>query len=95
MESTAYFIKNHLGTLVDVRTPAEFGSGHAKGAINIPLQEIQARLQEIKKMAGPVLLCCASGNRSGQAQRYLAQQGVDCRNAGSWYDVQDVQLQSV
>lgn len=75
-------------TIVDVRTPAEFAGGHVEGSINIPLQEIPIRVQEFKKMEAPVLLCCASGNRSGQATAYLKSHQIDCSNAGSWFDVQ-------
>jgi rhodanese-related sulfurtransferase len=74
-------------TVVDVRTPAEFMGGHVAGSINIPLQEIQHRLDEIKSLEQPIVLCCASGNRSGQAAMFLKSQGVACENGGSWLDV--------
>ncbi len=80
-------MKNGKSTVVDVRTPAEFRGGHVAGSINIPLQELPARVGEIKKLAQPVILCCASGNRSGQAQAYLKNLGIDCVNGGSWMDV--------
>ena len=38
-------------TIIDVRTPAEFMGGHVAGSINIPLQEVQSRIQEIKAKA--------------------------------------------
>lgn len=74
-------------TIIDVRTPAEFMGGHVAGSINIPLQEIPRRVEEIKAMEQPIVLCCASGNRSGQATVYLKQQGVNCENGGSWMEV--------
>lgn len=74
-------------TIVDVRTPAEFMGGHVAGSINIPLQEIEARLGEIKNLQQPLVLCCASGNRSGQATYFLKSIGIDCMNGGSWLDV--------
>jgi phage shock protein E len=80
-------IKNGEGTIVDVRTPAEFMGGHVAGSINIPLNEVSERVEDFKKLKTPVLLCCASGNRSGQATGFLSAQGVDCYNAGSWLDV--------
>jgi phage shock protein E len=80
-------IQENKGTIVDVRTPEEFGGRHVAGAINIPLQEIIQRVDEIKKLKTPLILCCASGNRSGQAHRYLSQQGIECYNGGSWLDV--------
>jgi phage shock protein E len=80
-------IRDNKATIVDVRTPGEFSGGHVAGSINIPLQEIQARLTEIKTMDSPLILCCASGGRSGQASYFLSQQGVECFNGGSWLDV--------
>jgi phage shock protein E len=74
-------------TIVDVRTPAEFSGGHVIGSINIPLQQIPDRLQDFKKFKQPIQLCCASGNRSGQATAYLKAHGIQCSNAGSWMDV--------
>ena len=74
-------------TIIDVRTRAEFSGGHVANSLNIPLQEIQQRLEEIKKMPQPIILCCASGNRSGQATAFLKSIGIDCENGGSWLDV--------
>ena len=78
---------NHK-TIVDVRSQAEFMSGHVQGSINIPLQEIPTRLDEVKDLPQPLLLCCASGNRSAQATAYLSAQGLQCENGGSWMDVE-------
>lgn len=86
-------IKEKKGTIVDVRSYEEFQSGHAVGSINIPLQEITNRIVELKKMEMPLVLCCASGNRSGMAERFLAQEGIDCLNGGSWLDVNFIQSQ--
>ena len=74
-------------TIIDVRTPGEFMGGHVAGSINIPLQEIQNRANEIKARSQPIVLCCASGMRSGQATVYLKRLGVDCENGGSWLDI--------
>jgi phage shock protein E len=74
-------------TIVDVRTPGEFMGGHVAGSVNIPLQEIVRRLDELKSMKQPIILCCASGGRSGQAEMYLRKQGIECENGGSWMEV--------
>jgi len=74
-------------TIIDVRTPAEFMGGHVPGSINIPLQDIPMRLEEIKTFRQPIMLCCASGNRSGQATAFLKKYGVQCENGGSWMEV--------
>lgn len=80
-------IKNEDATIVDVRTVPEFMGGAVVGSINIPLGEITERLEDIKSLKQPLILCCASGNRSGQAQRFLSQLGIECYNGGSWMDV--------
>jgi rhodanese-related sulfurtransferase len=88
-------IKEKQGTIVDVRTPSEFMGGNVAGSINIPLQEIQQRMDELKSLNQPLVLCCASGNRSGQATQFLTQQGIECCNGGSWLDVNYYQSQTV
>jgi rhodanese-related sulfurtransferase len=69
--------------------------GNVEGSINIPLQEIQQRIVELKNLKQPLVLCCASGGRSGQATQYLIQQGIECCNGGSWLDVNYYQSQTV
>lgn len=81
-------------TIIDVRTPAEFQGGHVAGSINIPLQEITSRMEEIKSLKTPLILCCASGNRSGQVHSFLSQNGIECINGGSWMDVNYLQSQT-
>ena len=88
-------IKENRGLIVDVRTPEEFRGGSVAGSRNIPLQEIPQQIEELKKLNVPLVLCCASGNRSGQAFLYLRQQGIDCYNGGSWMDVNYYQSQTV
>ncbi len=68
---------------VDVRTPAEFASAHAPGSVNIPLDQLTRRAQELDK-SRPVLLCCASGSRSAMATSLLKAQGFEAVNAGPW-----------
>lgn len=80
-------VEEKQGTIVDVRTPGEFMGGNVVGSINIPLQEIPIRIEELKNMQMPLVLCCASGGRSGQAHGFLSQQGIECLNGGSWLDV--------
>lgn len=87
-------IKEKQGTIVDVRTTEEFRGGNAEGSINIPLQEIDRRIEELKNLKQPLVLCCASGNRSGQATQFLKQQGIECCNGGSWLDVNYYQSQT-
>lgn len=80
-------IKENQGTIVDVRSYGEFMGGNVLDSINIPLDEIPQRIEELKNLKAPLVLCCASGNRSGQAQHFLSQHGIECYNGGSWLDV--------
>lgn len=80
-------IKENRGTIVDVRTYGEFSGGNVVDSINIPLNEIPERIEELKKLNSPLILCCASGGRSGQAQHFLSQNGIECYNGGSWLEV--------
>ena len=59
---------DHL--LLDVRTRSEFDSGHIEGAVNIPLQELASRSNELPQDQ-PIVIYCRSGNRSAQAARLL------------------------
>lgn len=58
--------------LIDVRETDEFTSGHADGAVNIPLSVFIARTDEIDPDQD-VYLICKSGGRSAQAGEYLEQ----------------------
>lgn len=88
--STEKIIQSKQGTIVDVRTAPEFAEGHVEGSLNIPLQEVPERVDELNNLKKPLVLCCASGNRSGQAANYLSQQGIECVNGGSWMDVNNL-----
>ena len=73
-------------TVVDVRTEGEFAGGNVAGSINIPLQEVTQRESEIMALEQPVLFCCASGGRSGQATQYFQSKGLECENGGGWME---------
>lgn len=80
-------IQSDSGTIVDVRSRAEFSGGNVAGSVNIPLQELEERMSELNSLQQPLLLCCASGGRSGMATQILSQQNIECYNAGGWLDV--------
>jgi phage shock protein E len=63
-------------TIVDVRTPDEFAGEHFPGAINIPLDELAGRINELKEFPKPIVAYCRSGNRSGMALTMLKQSGI-------------------
>jgi NADPH-dependent 2,4-dienoyl-CoA reductase/sulfur reductase-like enzyme/rhodanese-related sulfurtransferase len=62
--------------LMDVRNPDEFSAGFIPGAINIPLDDIRERLQEIPAHK-KILIYCEAGLRGYLAQRILKQHGFD------------------
>jgi phage shock protein E len=70
--------------IIDVRTPAEYSQGAITGSKNIPLQSISSKINEIKKLNKPVIACCASGMRSGNAAAILNAQGIEAINGGGW-----------
>ena len=86
MANISELLKSEDTVIVDVRTPEEFIGGNVAGSINIPMTIIADHLEEFKKMKS-VVLCCASGGRSGQAAMYLKQNGIECINGGPWTTV--------
>lgn len=62
--------------VLDVRTAEEFSEEHIKGAINIPVQEIERQLNELKKYKNyEIIVYCRSGNRSRKASEILVKNG--------------------
>ena len=84
-------IKENKGSIVDVRTMEEFNMGNVEGSINIPMHEVPQRMDELKALPRPLILICASGNRSGQVAYYLSSQGFEeVYNGGGWMEVIDI-----
>ncbi|MDB2362549.1 rhodanese-like domain-containing protein [Flavobacteriales bacterium] len=73
--------------LIDVRTPLEFNSGNVKGSINIPMNEVPQRLDEIRELE-PMIVFCKSGVRSQKVLEFLKDNGiVEVENGGGWMEV--------
>ncbi len=86
--------KADIGTLikdgaviVDVRTAAEFNTGHLEGSKNIPLDMVKKEAASLKKLNKPIVLVCRSGTRSGLAKSILSTAGVEAYNGGAWSSV--------
>ena len=75
MQNIIVKIKANQGTLLDVRSKMEFDGDHINGAINIPLDILETRLQEIQKLPKPVVVYCLSGSRSAYCQRIMLDLG--------------------
>jgi rhodanese-related sulfurtransferase len=70
------FIAQDAPLILDVRTPAEFKSGHLPDAVLIPVQELQRRIAELAPYRNrDILVYCATGNRSTVAAKILIDQG--------------------
>lgn len=69
-------------TIIDVREPNEFNSGHINGSTNIPLSKLSAQVPALKNKT--VITCCASGARSAMAKKTLVAAGVTAYNGGGW-----------
>jgi rhodanese-related sulfurtransferase len=64
--------------VLDVRETGEWSSGHIPGARHITLAQLEKRLSEIEKFKDrPVIICCASGNRSSTACGQLKKGGFE------------------
>lgn len=71
--------------VVDVRSPEEFHSGNAAGSINIPLQNLPSKVNDLK--GKEIVLVCRSGARAGNALAQLTNEGITAFNAGPWQTV--------
>jgi rhodanese-related sulfurtransferase len=79
MSPTEVHEQRHHVQLLDVREPSEWAAGHSPDATHIPLQQLPARLRDVRKDA-PVAVICRSGNRSEMATQWLRRQGYDAAN---------------
>ena len=78
-------------TVIDVRSSMEFLGGKVEGSINIPVDQIAQRIDEVKAIDGPIELCCASGMRSFAALQFLNENGfANVSDGGSWYAVAEM-----
>lgn len=78
-EVQAYLKNNKEASIIDVRETEEVKAGKIPGAVNIPLGLVEFRLQDIDKSKEHIMVC-RSGNRSGQATRFLESQGFTVIN---------------
>ncbi|MFT5723788.1 MAG: phage shock protein E [Bacteroidia bacterium] len=70
--------------ILDVRTVGEFKQGHGKTSKNIPLDQVQNKIDKINGWGKPIITCCASGMRSASAASILKNHGIEAYNGGSW-----------
>lgn len=76
-------VKARLGTpraprLVDLRTPVEFAAAHVPGAVNVPVKELEKRLDEVRPAKEQdLVIYCLDGNRTREAEPVLYSHGID------------------
>lgn len=63
-EQAKEIIEKEIVLILDVRTEEEFVTGHIKDAINIPLDELESRINELQNKQETILVYCKSGRRS-------------------------------
>ena len=74
--------------ILDVRTKGEWDNGHIKNATHMPLDQLRNNVGKIQKMNKPIITCCASGARSGQATQILKSNNIEAINGGGWSSLQ-------
>ncbi len=73
------------GIIIDVRSEAEFYSGHIENSLNIPLGDLASKLDQFEDKDQPIITCCASGMRSAGAAKILSARGyTNVVNGGGW-----------
>ncbi len=76
--------------IVDVRTSNEYNSGHIKGSVNIPLNNLSGHARKLKEKGKPIITCCASGMRSASAKEILLTKGFSqVYDGGGWTSLQN------
>lgn len=78
---------NNGAVILDVRSKREWDAGHIDNSIHIPLNELNRRINEVKKLNKPIIACCASGIRSEKAAKFLTLNNIDAINGGGWLGV--------
>lgn len=77
--------------ILDVRSKEEFAGGHAKGSVNVPLNQLPNYMKKLKNKEQVIITCCASGMRSGSAKGLLESAGfTNVHNAGSWFSLRSL-----
>ena len=71
--------------ILDVRSKGEYSTGHIKGSVNIPVDQLGKNLSKLKDKNRVIITCCASGMRSASAKGILNSNGYpNVFNGGAW-----------
>lgn len=75
----------HGAIIIDVRSAAEFSTGHIPGSMNISVETLNTNLGKLKDKNQVIITCCASGMRSASAKNFLKSVGyLEVYNGGGW-----------
>src|SRR4051812_22104516 len=76
--------------ILDVRSKAEFATGHIRGSINVPVDQMHNALLMLTDRSKTIITCCASGIRSESAKKILQSNGFsNVHNGGAWSSLQN------
>ena len=74
--------------ILDVRSKGEYATGHIKGSVNIPVDQLGNNLNKLKDKNRTIITCCASGMRSASAKGILTTNGFSTvYNGGGWQNL--------
>lgn len=91
MQNLIEKIKANQGTLIDVRSKMEYDGEHIQGAINMPLDILETKLNEIQELPKPLIVYCMSGGRSSIATNLLQQNGItETYNGGGIFTLNNI-----
>src|SRR5690606_14687108 len=80
----AELVKNGA-LIIDVRSKSEYQSGHIKGSVNIPLDQLSSSTKLPQNKEKAIITCCASGMRSASGKSILKSKGyTEVHNGGGW-----------
>jgi len=72
-------------TILDVRSKGEYSTGHIRGSVNIPVDQLAGNISKLKDKNKTIITCCASGMRSASAKGILTSNGFSSvYNGGAW-----------
>ncbi|MDN3666094.1 rhodanese-like domain-containing protein [Algibacter miyuki] len=81
--------KNRGAIIIDVRSTNEYSQGAILNSENIPLPNIESKIDYLKSLNKPIITCCASGVRSGKAAKILKAHHIETVNGGGWASLQN------
>lgn len=91
MQNLIEKIKANQGTIIDVRSKMEYDGEHIYGAINMPLDILETKLNEIQELPKPLIVYCMSGGRSSIATNLLQQNGItETYNGGGIFTLNNI-----